>query len=151
MSTPKRRGRPRTSPSTHHTATIEISCTPELRRLVERAAGHPRHGAITAYVTRALEAALGRADAEREAWRMGRAAGLREARAALERLPEPESVVRVPRVGDLVRTVDDPTPRRVRWVGPSDHGPVVDLEAAGSHALNLIADLLSDQPKRSDE
>lgn len=87
--TPKRRGRPRTSPSTHHTATIEISCTPELRRLVERAAGHPRHGAITAYVTRALEDALGRQEAEREAWRLGREAGLADAervmREALER------------------------------------------------------------------
>lgn len=88
--TPKRgRGRPRTSPSTHHTATIEISCTPELRRLVERASGHPRHGAITAWVTRAIEAALGRADAEREAWRLGYVAGLADAervmREALDR------------------------------------------------------------------
>lgn len=70
--TPKRgRGRPRTPPSTHHTATIEISCTPELRRLVERASGHPRHGAITGWVTRAIEAALGRAEAEREAYLTG--------------------------------------------------------------------------------
>lgn len=88
--TKRGRGRPRTSPSSHHTATIEISCTPELRRLVERAAGHPRHGAITAYVTRALEAALGRADAEREAWRMGREAMRREVLAAVGALPEPE-------------------------------------------------------------
>lgn len=88
--TPKRgRGRPRTSPSTHHTATIEISCTPELRRLVELASGHPRHGAITAFCTRAIEAALDRHDAEREAWRLGRESGLVEAehrmREALER------------------------------------------------------------------
>lgn len=87
--TPKRgRGRPRTSPSTHHTATIEISCTPELRRLVERASGHPRHGAITAYVTRALEAALGRADAEREAWRLGREAMRREVLSAVAALAQ---------------------------------------------------------------
>lgn len=89
--TPKRgRGRPRTSPSSHHTATIEISCTPELRRLVERASGHPRHGAITAYVTRAIEAALGRHEAEREAWRLGREAMRREVLAAVSALPEPE-------------------------------------------------------------
>lgn len=87
--TPKHgRGRPRTPPSTHHTATIEISCTPELRRLVELAAGHPRHGAITAYVTRALEAALGRADVEREAWRLGREAMRREVLSAVAALAQ---------------------------------------------------------------
>jgi hypothetical protein len=82
--TPKRgRGRPRTPPATHHTATIEISVTPELRRLVERASGHPRHGAITGWVTRAIEAALGRADAEREAWRLGREAGIADSERAM--------------------------------------------------------------------
>ena len=77
MTTTKRgRGRPRTPASGHHTATIEISVTPELRRLVERASGHPRHGAITGWVTRAIEAALGRADAEREAYLAGYRAGV---------------------------------------------------------------------------
>lgn len=73
------RGRPRTPPATHHTATIEISITPELRRLVERASGHPRHGAITGWVTRAIEAALGRAEAERVAWRLGYKTGMADA------------------------------------------------------------------------
>jgi len=134
-------GRPRSKTST--TITVTHEHVPRWVEAAKRAGMSPPQ-----YVASVMD---GQASAWGDAWRAGYKSAMAHASEALERLPEPESVVRVPRVGDLVRTKDDPTPRRVRWVGPSDHGPVVDLEAAGSHALNLIADLLSDQPKRSDE
>lgn len=67
---------------------LHLRIAPDLLARVEAAAGDARQD-VSTYTRQALEERMDRAGAELAAWREGRAAGLREARAALERLPEP--------------------------------------------------------------
>ena len=69
---------------------LHLRIAPDLLARVEAAAAacRPRQD-VSTYTRQALEERMDRAGAELSAWREGRAAGLREARAALERLPEP--------------------------------------------------------------
>ena len=84
---PKRgRGRPPIRDDRALTRGVEVMLTPAMHARIAAAAG-PR--GVSAWLREAAEARLGGEAAELHAWREGRAAGLREARAALERLPEP--------------------------------------------------------------
>lgn len=98
---PKRpRGRPTTPAEQHLTERLPLRVTPQTAAAVRRAAG-PGHGAQAAWLVAAVEAALGRQDAELAAWRAGREAGIREAQAALRALPA------VPIVGVIEGHVHD--------------------------------------------
>lgn len=86
MTPPRKRGRPPVLDDRALTRGVEVMLTPAMHARIAAAAG-PR--GVSAWLREAAETRLRGAADELAAWREGRAAGLREARAALERLPEP--------------------------------------------------------------
>lgn len=85
MKTKPKRGRPPVLDDRALTRGVEVMLTPAMHARIAAAAG-PR--GVSAWLREAAEARLGGEAAELHAWREGRAAGLREAVAAVERIGE---------------------------------------------------------------